>query len=73
MNNKILTWEILTERGFQGQGICVLCKYATKETTHLLYDCSYAGLVWEITTKILNQVTLPRIEYTMDTEHQEMV
>ena len=43
INNKILTWENLRKRGFQGLGICILYKKDDELTSHLFGTCTYAG------------------------------
>ena len=32
--------------GFEGPGICPLCKSSDETNAHLFASCSYAGIVW---------------------------
>ena len=42
IKNKLLTWEKLRKRGFQGIGFCSLCKSGEELTSHLFGSCTYA-------------------------------
>ena len=55
MNNKLLTWENLRKRGFQGPSICILCKSSEELASHLFYSCPYAGDVWNTAVRTLTQ------------------
>jgi hypothetical protein len=43
---KILTWEALQRRGWEGPGICLLCKNAPEDLQHLLIHCPFSKEVW---------------------------
>lgn len=43
---KILTWEALQRRGWEGPGICSLCKNAPEDLQHLLIHCPFSKEVW---------------------------
>ena len=58
INNKLLSWENLRKRGFQGLCICILCKSGEELTSHLFGLCPYAGKVW---TNALRAITHGRI------------
>jgi hypothetical protein len=46
VENKILTWENLQRRGYNGLGWCVLCNQNWESTFHLFVDCSFVRTVW---------------------------
>ena len=48
VENKILTWENLQRRGFNGPGWCVLCNQNWESTYHLFVDCYFVRTVWKI-------------------------
>ena len=45
-SNKLLTWEMLEKRGFEGPGLCSLCRSSNETSSHLFALCPYAGNVW---------------------------
>jgi len=47
VENKILTWENLQHRGFNGPSYCILCKKSKETTHHLFFECSFLIAVWE--------------------------
>ena len=47
LNNKILTWENLKKRGWNGPSWCALCHSDEEIGSHLFVVCSYAELVWK--------------------------
>jgi hypothetical protein len=44
---KILSWDGLRRRGWEGPGICLLCRQASEDTHHLLVHCSFSKEVWK--------------------------
>lgn len=46
--NRILTTEILTQRGWQGPSICVLCYNNEKNLEHLLFRSTYVRALWRL-------------------------
>jgi hypothetical protein len=46
MENKILMWENLQRRGYNGPCWCVLCNRNWESTFHLFVDCSFVRTVW---------------------------
>ena len=47
LSNKLLTWEMLQKRGFQGLSICPLCRTNVETNSHLFEICPYVGSVWK--------------------------
>jgi hypothetical protein len=45
-DNRILTWEVLNKKGWEGPGICILCKHNTEDINHLFVHCSFSKTVW---------------------------
>ena len=45
--NKILTWDNLQQRGWEGPSRCHLCKKDSKNITHLFIHCPFTKSVWE--------------------------
>jgi hypothetical protein len=56
LEQKILTWDNLLKRGFQGPSICVLCKESEESLLHLFGDCSFIKIIWQTITKELKLV-----------------
>jgi hypothetical protein len=48
---KILTWEALRRRGWEGPGFCTLCKLASEDVNHLLVHCDFTREVWNLLIK----------------------
>ena len=46
LSNKLLAWEMLQKRGFEGSGLCSLWKTTDETSSHLFASCPYAGSVW---------------------------
>jgi hypothetical protein len=44
---KILTWDILQQKGWEGPSLCILCKQSTEDINHLFLQCTFTKLVWE--------------------------
>jgi hypothetical protein len=45
---KILSWEVLRRRGWEGPGICLLCNQASEDLHHLLVHCAFTKEVWNL-------------------------
>jgi hypothetical protein len=54
MEGKILTWDSLQKRGWEGPGRCPLCKQDSENIIHLFKLCPFAISVWNIVSKDLN-------------------
>ena len=53
LNNKILTWDNLQKRGWNGPNWCALCNSNEENVSHLFNFCSYADTVWKETCREL--------------------
>jgi hypothetical protein len=51
--NRILTWEALRRRGWQGPGLCLLCKHNTEDLDHLMVHCSFTINCWNRLSRLL--------------------
>ena len=51
--NKILTWEKLKRKGWQGPGICMLCKINNEYCDHLFVKFPFTKTVWAKATSFL--------------------
>jgi len=47
LDKKILTWDSLQKRGWEGPSLCVLCKSNSKDINHLFIDCVFTKKIWE--------------------------
>jgi hypothetical protein len=54
LEGKILTWDSLQKRGWEGPGRCPLCKLDSETIFHLFKLCPFALTVWNIIIKELN-------------------
>jgi hypothetical protein len=45
-NHKVLTWDSLQKKGWEGPGVCFLCKHDTEDIDHLLIHCTFSKAVW---------------------------
>jgi hypothetical protein len=52
---KILSWEALRHRGWEGPGICPLCKLESEDVHHLMVHCIFTKEVWHLLTKSFPQ------------------
>jgi hypothetical protein len=48
VKDRILTWEALRRRGWQGPGICSLCHQATEDIHHLMIHCNFTSHLWNL-------------------------
>lgn len=53
---KILTWDGLRRRGWEGPGICLLYRCSSEDVQHLLIHCEFAREVW---SRLLLHLNLP--------------
>jgi hypothetical protein len=54
--DRILTWDSLRRRGWEGPGFCSLCRQAPEDIHHLLIHCKFTKEVW---SRLLTQFNLP--------------
>jgi hypothetical protein len=54
LEGKILTWDSLQKRGWEGPGRCPLCKMESETIFHLFKSYPFAKTVWNIIIKDLN-------------------
>jgi hypothetical protein len=45
-NGKVLTWEALQKKGWEGPGVCKLCNCNSENINHLLIHFSFTKAVW---------------------------
>jgi ribonuclease HI len=50
---KILTWDALRRRGWEGPGFCSLCRQAQEDVPHILIHCAFTTNVWNRTLSLL--------------------
>jgi hypothetical protein len=50
---KILTWDQLRRRGWEGPGLCPLCRHAQEDINHLLIHCHFSDGSLEKHVKLL--------------------
>jgi hypothetical protein len=53
-HDKLLTWDVLQRRGWEGPSLCLLCKAAPEDLLHLLMLCPFSKEVWSRTTAHFN-------------------
>jgi hypothetical protein len=46
IENKLLMWEKLQARGWEGPNRCILCKFASESTLHVFLHCSFIQVIW---------------------------
>jgi hypothetical protein len=59
LKKKILTWDALVARGWEGPGFCVLCRCNQETAYHLFVTCPFTQQVWthlEDTLKISSEL-----------------
>jgi ribonuclease HI len=44
---KVLTWEVLRKKGWEGPGVCKLCNCSSEDIHHLLIHCNFTKVVWQ--------------------------
>ena len=64
LSNKLLTWEMLQKRGFEGPSLCSLCRSNVETTSHLFKLCPYAGSMWKGAVDKLNADRAHKITVT---------
>jgi hypothetical protein len=47
VENKILTWDNLQKKGWEGPNICHLCSRDSETVLHLLVNCNFTQQVWQ--------------------------
>jgi hypothetical protein len=56
-NHKVLTWDSLQKRGWEGPGVCLLCNCDSEDIDHLLIHCKFAKAVWACIYNFYHQKT----------------
>ena len=51
---RILTWNMLQRKGFEGPGICSLCFGAEECITHVMIECPFTVQVWKLIGNFFN-------------------
>jgi ribonuclease HI len=54
LRNKVLTWEYLLAKGWEGPSFCILCRRNLETLNHLFISCPFTRQVWFIIAGILN-------------------
>jgi hypothetical protein len=44
--DKVLTWDLLQRKGWQGPGVCKLCNCSYETINHLLIHCPFTKSMW---------------------------
>jgi hypothetical protein len=57
-NEKILTWDNLLRRGWEGPNMCSLCRKISESISHLFLDCKFTQIVWHRITLALKLETI---------------
>lgn len=62
-SNRVLTWDQLKKRGFQGPSLCILCQKNEESVQHLFMDYTYAKHVFQAIsehfgTRALHNITV---------------
>jgi len=47
LSNKIITWDNLCKRGFNGLGLCVLCYQNVESVHHIMNDYAFTCNIWQ--------------------------
>jgi ribonuclease HI len=47
IEDKLLTWNNLRKRGWQGPGLCLLCRGNEESIFHLFVECPFTSYIWE--------------------------
>jgi hypothetical protein len=47
VEGKILTWDTLQSRGWEGPGLCYLCNQESENIYHLFQQCPFTKSVWD--------------------------
>ena len=53
-NQKVLTWDTLQRKGWEGPGICILCNIKSKDIDYLLIHYAFTKVVWDRVHILLN-------------------
>jgi hypothetical protein len=57
IENKLLVWENLQVRGWEGPNRCILCKQHSETIPHIFLQCSFTRSVWHQLSLALNLTT----------------
>ena len=52
---RVLTWDALMHRGFQGPGWCILCRNHEESVDHLFFTCSVDVQIWKLFSPLLGE------------------
>jgi hypothetical protein len=50
---KILTWDALQKKGWEGPGVFYLCKHDYEDINHIFIHCTFLKTVWARLTLLL--------------------
>jgi hypothetical protein len=56
--NKLLMWDKLQARGWEGPSRCILCKSANESTLHVFFNCPFVRAIWTVLQSAL-KITFP--------------
>jgi hypothetical protein len=54
LENKILTWENLRKRGWEGPSFCSLCFRDEETVLHIFVSCTFSQKVWSTLSTVYN-------------------
>ena len=61
--NKILTWDRIQKKGFNGPSRCYMCKTEVETRNHLLINCPFAKNLWMSTKRIFGKSEIAPSEF----------
>jgi hypothetical protein len=53
IENKLLVWEKLQARGWEGPNHCILCKHSSESVLHVFIHCSFTRSIWSLLSSAL--------------------
>jgi hypothetical protein len=53
LENKVLTWENLVSKGWEGPSFCILCARGPETVNHLFIHCLFTRQVWLLISGVL--------------------
>ena len=69
LHRRILTWENLTRKGFQGPSRCCLCKDQQESIDHLMDACPFSSSLWDYVAEAFRHTNRVKGNITESLKH----
>jgi len=72
IGRKMLTWNHLIQKGYEGMSICLMCKVEGESTDHIFNDCREASIIWDKGVTLFKQSNRAQGDIIYTLEHSRV-